>query len=176
MAKIIIFGDIDVAPLRISVDGSKVITVSGKWPRYIYVSAGRHNIRATTETKFESSTLGGTWFANAYNTCIGGEIDLDDDEVLLIQTKMGIKSKIFNKVVKVSEAGEFVDMENLYAYGERAPGERNKWVVFFLCLFLGFLGVHRFYEKKYITGVLFLLTLGFCGLGVLYDLFNIFNR
>lgn len=25
---------------------------------------------------------------------------------------------------------------------------KNKWVAFFLCLFLGYLGVHKFYEGR----------------------------
>ncbi len=38
-----------------------------------------------------------------------------------------------------------------------------------LLTFLGFFGIHRFYMGKWITGLLYLLTLGLCGLGVLYD-------
>lgn len=47
---------------------------------------------------------------------------------------------------------------------------KNKWVAFFLCLFLGFLGVHKFYEGKIGMGILYFLTFGLLGIGVLIDL------
>ena len=39
--------------------------------------------------------------------------------------------------------------------------------------FLGFFGVHRFYIGKWGTGILYLLTAGLLGLGVIYDFWTL---
>ncbi|MDE5565284.1 MAG: TM2 domain-containing protein [Oscillospiraceae bacterium] len=45
----------------------------------------------------------------------------------------------------------------------------NKWTAFFLCLFLGYLGVHKFYEGRILSGFLYLFTGGLFGIGWLVD-------
>ena len=47
--------------------------------------------------------------------------------------------------------------------------KKDKWVALILCFFLGFLGVHKFYEEKAGLGVLYLFTFGLFGIGVLVD-------
>lgn len=46
---------------------------------------------------------------------------------------------------------------------------KNKWTAFFLCLFLGEFGAHKFYEGKTGTGILYLFTLGLFGIGWIVD-------
>ena len=48
---------------------------------------------------------------------------------------------------------------------------QKSWVAaLLLCFFLGCLGVHRFYVGKVGTGILWLLTGGFLGIGAVIDL------
>lgn len=42
-------------------------------------------------------------------------------------------------------------------------------VAWLLLAFLGLFGVHRMYMGKWLTGILYLLTVGLAGLGYLYD-------
>ena len=48
--------------------------------------------------------------------------------------------------------------------------EKNRTVDLLLCIFLGGLGVHRFYEGKIGTGILWLISGGLFGIGWLVDL------
>lgn len=50
------------------------------------------------------------------------------------------------------------------------PSDLNRLAALLLCLLLGFLGVHRFYVGKTGTGLLWLVTLGFLGMGQIVDL------
>lgn len=47
--------------------------------------------------------------------------------------------------------------------------EKNWIVALLLCIFLGALGVHRFYVGKVGTGILQLVTFGGCGIWVFID-------
>lgn len=174
MAKIIIFGIIDTTPLYLSVDGRRERLVSGKWPRYMDVTAGRHRINATTQSKYMRKNDNGDFFSRLdakNNTSLCGEIDFDEDDALLFQVSVkGTKSVVDHKVMSLSEAENYVDMDALREVGA------GKWKAFFLCLFFGIFGVHRFYERQIITGVIYLFTLGLCGIGVVRDLIKILQR
>lgn len=50
-----------------------------------------------------------------------------------------------------------------------SAGPINYSIAWLLLTFLGIFGLHRFYLGKWITGLLYLVTVGFLGLGILYD-------
>lgn len=50
---------------------------------------------------------------------------------------------------------------------------KDKIVSLLLCIFLGIYGVHRFYEGRIGTGILWLFTFGMFGIGWLYDVIRI---
>lgn len=47
---------------------------------------------------------------------------------------------------------------------------------FFLCLFLGFFGIHRLYVRKIGTGIAYFFNLGGLGVGWFLDLVNILQE
>ena len=51
--------------------------------------------------------------------------------------------------------------------------KKNKWIAFILCLYLGMLGVHKFYEGHTKTGILYLCTMGLFGFGWIFDCISI---
>lgn len=55
-------------------------------------------------------------------------------------------------------------------YGVRP---KNKWVALLLCLLLGIVGGHKFYEGKILMGILYICTGGLCGIGVVIDFLRI---
>ncbi len=46
-------------------------------------------------------------------------------------------------------------------------------IAWLLLTFLGLLGLHRMYMGKWLTGILYLLTLGLFGFGILYDFWTL---
>lgn len=57
-------------------------------------------------------------------------------------------------------------------YGTVVTGESpsSRLIALLLCIFLGFLGIHRFYVGKWGTGLLMLLTGGLLGIWVIIDI------
>ena len=64
-------------------------------------------------------------------------------------------------------------MNSVNANPQPAPVKSQFYPAFFLCLFLGGFGAHRFYTGKITSGIVQLVTLGGCGVWVLIDLITI---
>ena len=62
---------------------------------------------------------------------------------------------------------------NYHGGSGRRP-RKSKWIAFFLCVFLGYFGAHRFYVGKNGTGLVWLFTCGLCGIGWIVDCITIF--
>lgn len=58
-------------------------------------------------------------------------------------------------------------------YGGRM---KNKWVALFLCIFLGVLGGHKFYEGKVGMGILYLFTGGLFCIGWIIDIIVLLTK
>jgi TM2 domain-containing membrane protein YozV len=55
-------------------------------------------------------------------------------------------------------------------------GKVNYSIAWILLTFLGLFGVHRMYMGKWLTGILYLCTLGLAGFGYLYDYWTLNNQ
>ena len=53
---------------------------------------------------------------------------------------------------------------------------RNKWVALLLCICLGWLGAHKFYEGKGGMGIVYLFTFGLFGIGIFFDFFTLLSK
>lgn len=52
-------------------------------------------------------------------------------------------------------------------------GEYDHTIAWILLTFLGVFGVHRFYQEKWLTGILYFLTGGLFFFGVIYDFWTL---
>lgn len=53
---------------------------------------------------------------------------------------------------------------------------KDKWIAFFLCLILGVLGAHKFYEGKIGMGILYIFTGGLFAVGWIIDIVVLLSK
>lgn len=81
-------------------------------------------------------------------------------QVEMLQQAAPAPTPVINNVNYVSPAP---------SYHTANKNLKNKWVAFFLCLFFGEFGIHKFYEGKIGLGILYLCTGGLLGIGWFID-------
>ncbi len=152
MAKIIVFGDIDISALYLKIDDEKEITVTGKHPQSFTVSAGARHIFATTVSKLEraANRFSDGGFAskltavvqNSTNTTLAGELDFGETDVLLIEVQQkGLKTVVNHKLVSENEVDEYINMREVVEYGAKKPRKMLKWLTWILLLILAVLAL-----------------------------------
>lgn len=78
-----------------------------------------------------------------------------------------------NIVINNSNMNTNTNTNNIGAMRAR---EKNKWVSLILCVLLGCVGAHKFYEGKMGMGILYLFTGGLFFIGVVFDFIAILAK
>lgn len=78
--------------------------------------------------------------------------------------------KSFMGKVKEKDGELYVQRRGALYESSELDSELN----YYLTLFGGMCGLHKFYQRKWLKGVVYLLTCGFCGVGWLLDVVEIF--
>lgn len=86
------------------------------------------------------------------------------------------RSDDFDREERVREETVYVFKERPYQPVAGSDGYKSKYLSIFFCLFFGVFGVHRFYEGKIATGILYLLSFGLFGFGALIDLIILLTK
>lgn len=53
---------------------------------------------------------------------------------------------------------------------------RSKLIAYLMLIFLGVIGIHKFYVNKNVMGVVYIFTAGLFGIGLIYDLFTLWRQ
>lgn len=83
---------------------------------------------------------------------------------------------IEDTVKEENDFGKYDNQKRPYMDNGIIRGPFNKWISILLCVFLGWLGAHKFYERKYIMGIFYVVTFGFWGIGIILDLIKLIGQ
>ena len=103
-----------------------------------------------------------------------------------VKTKTGYKCKYCGNTQDIIDEGIVEDKkeskknESLVPQNIKAEKQKGKYtevkhalIMFLCCYFFGILGVHKFIDKQYRKGFLYLFTMGIVGFGWLVDLIKL---
>lgn len=88
------------------------------------------------------------------------------------ETRVHVTEETYQEEPKNESKEEF--MGNLF--GLQKHGPFYKWITLLLAIFLGWLGIHKFYEHKWYMGLLYMLTGGLCGVGIVIDILVLLGK
>lgn len=166
----------------LSVDGDKQMILSEGL--MIKVEGGTHHLHFMNVPKANTKILDANVMAGNVGTVnmmldnlVEGDIteSLDDNDLMTFTVVSDNNGKILDlptyKVTSLDEEG-MKEADKLYAEqassGIQADGSNVK-TEFFICLFLGWIGAHKYYRGKVLAGLLYTFTLGFFIIGWLFD-------
>ena len=126
------------------------------------------SVKSTENTAMEASTV---------NTAVVSNNILAKNEVATVKnaTQTSTQAVKSSTVVSKKASVNAISKTNTKAVKKNAdPGEgKSQMIALILCIFVGVLGIHRFYLGYTMEGVLQLLTGGGCGVWTLIDLVRI---
>ena len=93
----------------------------------------------------------------------GTQAHKHDDETNMQQTE-----------TKNDDNKMFFDIEKFN--GKEAKRKTFALIKLLLCIFVGYLGVHRFVEGKIISGIIYCFTYGLFGIGIIVDVVRFANQ
>ncbi|MBP5308464.1 MAG: TM2 domain-containing protein [Clostridia bacterium] len=104
---------------------------------------------------------------------VGDKVEIFQNSNKIIVSKVEEKEKITNPTQGQQQNIAINNINTNVNHNGRRGIARNKWVALALCVFLGFAGAHKFYEQKVVMGVLYILTMGVFGFGLIIDFITI---
>lgn len=107
---------------------------------------------------------------NKFCKFCGNEVEID--AVICVRCGKQIEKLKLDR----NDLNSQVIINNVNTVNGRLGKECDKWITLILCIFFGVLGVHKFYERKNGIGVLYILTFGLFGIGVIMDLIFILSK
>ena len=166
----------------LSIDGDKQIVLTEGV--LIKVPSGSHNLNYMNVPKANKKIMDANIYAGNVGTVhMMAEsmiewdypVELEENDLLTLKVISDDNGKILSvpdyEIVELSEEA-IAEANRLYSEqaseGIQADGSNVK-TEFFICLFLGWLGIHKFYRGKTFMGIIYFLTLGFFFAGWIID-------
>ena len=160
----------------------------------IYVSEGTHYLSFSSEsaasrTMTKMNAAVGNYKTAAWNerNSVDGSIThtFDSNDVMFFTVVSDAAGHILDEptfTVREFDEEEMKKAEALYEEQQKEISDSIKadkkgaGLELLLCIFLGFLGAHKFYRKRFLMGILYLFTFGLFGIGTVVDFFKILGK